>query len=47
MKSVSQRKTDIFFHSYVKLEKLNRGPWGEGRGKYSFKQIARETIRDS
>ena len=29
----SQRKGDICFHSYVELEKLNKRPWGKGRGK--------------
>ena len=34
MKKVRQRKTDIiFFHSHVDPEKLNRRPWGRGRGK--------------
>ena len=29
-----QRKTDtICFHSFVDAEKLNRRPWGRGRGK--------------
>ena len=34
LSEMSQRKTDIIcFHSYVDLEKLNRSPWGKGRGK--------------
>ena len=34
LSEISQRKTDIIcFHSYVELEKLNRRPWGRGRGK--------------
>ena len=33
LSEISQRKTDtICFHSYVDLEKLNRRPWGRGRG---------------
>ena len=44
----SQRKTDIIcFHSHVEFKKLNRRPWGKGRGKNSFKQRGRQTIRDS
>ena len=40
MKYVMQRKTDtICFHSYVDPEKLNRRPWGWGRGK---KKLERE-----
>ena len=32
--SYIQRKTDtVCFHSYVDPEKLNRRPWGRGRGK--------------
>ena len=36
---ISQRQISCF-HSYVELEKLNKRPWGEGkgRGKNSFKQ---------
>ena len=29
-------------YSYVDLEKLNRSPWGKGRGKNSYKQRGRE-----
>ena len=48
LSEISQRKTDILcFHSYVEPEKLNRRPWGKGRGKNSFKQRGRQTIRDS
>ena len=33
LSDISQRKTDIiYFYSYVEFEKLNRGPWGKGRG---------------
>ena len=31
----------------MELEKLNRRPWGNGRGKNSFKHRERQTIRDS
>ena len=48
LSEISQRKTDIIcFHSYVEFKKLNRRPWGNGRGKNSFKQRGRQTIRDS
>ena len=40
---ISQRTDIICFHSYVDLEKLNRRPWGKGRGKNSYKQGGRET----
>ena len=44
---VSQRKTDtICFHSYEDLEKLNRRPWGRERGKRSYREGERQTIRD-
>ena len=34
LSEISQRKADtVCFHSYMDLEKLNRRPWGEGRGK--------------
>ena len=40
LSEISQSETDIiYFHSYVELEKLNRRPWGKGRGK---KQLQRE-----
>ena len=38
LSEISQRKIDICFHSYVELEKLNRRPWGKGRGKNSFRE---------
>ena len=48
LSEISQRKTNIIcFHLYVELEKLNRRPWGKGRGKNSFKQRGMQTIRDS
>ena len=28
-------------------EKLNRRPWGKGRGKKSYREGGRQTIRDS
>ena len=45
-------ETDILcFHSYVDLEKLNRTPWGKGRGKNSYREgrlcNLRQTTRDS
>ena len=40
---ISQRETDIiYFHSYMEFEKLNRRPWGKGRGKNNFKQRGRD-----
>ena len=35
LSEISQAGKDryICFHSYVDLEKLNRRPWGRGRGK--------------
>ena len=34
LSEISQRKTDtICFYSYGDLEKLNRRPWGKGRGE--------------
>ena len=42
LSEISQRRTDICFHSYVDLEKLNRSPWGKGREKNSYKQRRRE-----
>ena len=35
------------FNSYVDLEKLNRRPWGRGRGKKSYRGGRRQIIRDS
>ena len=35
------------FHSYVELEKVNRRPWGRERGKISYREGGRQTIRDS
>ena len=31
--SIQRRPDTICFHSYVDPEKLNRRPWGRGRGK--------------
>ena len=39
--SQAEKGTECF-HSYVELEKLNRRPWGKGRGKNSFRQTGRE-----
>ena len=48
LSEISQRKTDsICFRSYVEFEDLSRRPWGKRRGKNSFKQRGRQTIRDS
>ena len=33
LSEISQSETDICFHSYADLEKLNRRPWGKGREK--------------
>ena len=34
LSEISQsEKNSICFHSYVNLEKANRRPWGEGKGK--------------
>ena len=47
LSEISQSKSDILcFHSYVGLEKLNRRPWGRGRGK-KVREGGRQTIRDS
>ena len=40
LSEISQSEKDnICFHSYVDLEKLNRRPWGKGRGE---KKLQRE-----
>ena len=33
LSEISQLEKDIYFHSYMELEKLNRRLWGKGRGK--------------
>ena len=33
LSEIGQSEKDLCFHSYVELEKLNRRPWGKGRGK--------------
>ena len=34
LSEISQSEKDnVCFHSYAELEKLNRRPWGKGRGK--------------
>ena len=33
LSEISQRTDTICFHSYVEFEKLNRRPWGRGRGE--------------
>ena len=45
--SQSDKERYHMFLLIVKLEKLNRRPWRKGRGKNSFKQSGRQTIRDS
>ena len=45
--SQSEKDRYICFPSYVEFEKLNRRPWGKERGKNSFKQRGRQTIRDT
>ena len=48
LSEISQSKTEIIcFHSYVEFEKLNRRPWGKGRGKNSSKQRGKQIIRNS
>ena len=48
LSEISQSETDIiYFHSYVELEKLNRRPWGKGRGENSYREGGRQTTRDS
>ena len=44
LSEISQSEKDRYlcFHSYVDLEKLNRSPWGERRGKHIYKQKGRE-----
>ena len=46
---ISHRMTDIIsFRSYVELEKLNRRPWGKGRGKVvTNREGEGQTIGDS
>ena len=39
--SQAEKGTECF-HSYVEVEKLNRRPWGKGRGKNRFRQTGRE-----
>ena len=41
--SPSEKDRYHTFSPYEELEKLNRRPWGKGRGKYSFKQRQRQT----
>ena len=43
LSEISQAEKDIWFHSYVEFEKLNRSPWGKGWGRNSFKQRGRQT----
>ena len=43
----SEKDRCHMFYSYVELEKLNRRPQEKERGKNSFKQRGRQTIRDS
>ena len=46
--SHSGKADTICFHSYVDLEKLNRRPWGEGKGKkVTNREGRRQAIRDS
>ena len=49
LNEISQRKTDVIcFHSDVEQEKLNRRPWGKGKGQIvSNKEGGRQIIRDS
>ena len=48
LSEVSQRMTDILcFHLYMDLEKLKRRPWGKRKGKNSYREGGRQTIRDS
>ena len=46
---ISHRKTDIIcFCSYVERDKLNRRPWGKGRGKIvTNREGEGQTIGDS
>ena len=48
VREISLKRTDIIcFDSYVDLEKLNRSPWGKERGKNSYREGGRQTIKDS
>ena len=48
LSEIIHTKTDtICFHSYVDPEKLTRRPWGRGRGKKSYREGRRQTIKDS
>ena len=48
LSEISQSEEDtVCFHSCVELEKLNRRPWGRGRGKKSYREGRRQTIRGS
>ena len=38
LSEISQPEKDIYFHSYMELEKLNRRLWGKGRGKNSVRE---------
>lgn len=45
IKSGRERQTPLMFHSYVDPEKLNRTPWVMRRGKKSYREGSRETMR--
>ena len=47
LSEISRSEKDRWFHSSVEFEKLNRRPWGKGRGRNSLKQRRRQTIRES
>ena len=43
LSEISQSEKDRYHvFTHVDLEKLNRRPWGKGRGKNSYKQRGRE-----
>ena len=47
LSEISQRKTVIYFHSYVDLEKLNRRPWGrKGERIVTNREGGKQTIRN-
>ena len=42
LSEISQSEKDTHVFTQVDLEKLNRSPWGKGRGKNSYRQRGRE-----
>ena len=48
LSEISQSEKDsVCYHSYVELERLNRRPWEKERGKNSYREGGRQTLRGS